>query len=224
MVRARALVWTSSGGSGTFDYLSVVERTDDGSVSERAGAPLGDRVHVRHAAIVDGHVVVDTVQAGPEDASCCPGQKMRRTFVLEGDAMKETTTADQGRLSLADLDGDWTLLELGRGQAVPAGVEISARFEGGLIAGKAGCNRYTGGIAAGETPGHMALAGPLAVTRMMCPPELMDWERRYLLALEGLRKFSFTAGRLVLTWADGEGVDALLFGPAMPPEEDEAGS
>ena len=207
------LVWTSSGGSGTFDYLSVVERMADGTVAERASAPLGDRVQVRRAEIVDGGIVLDVVQTGSDDARCCPGRKVRRTFVLEGDAMRETSTEDRGRLSLADLDGEWTLLELGRGVAVPDKVAISARFEGGLIAGLAGCNRYTGRVQAGAAPGDVTLAGPLATTRMMCPPGVMELEGRYLQALEGLRTFSFVAGRLVLTWTDGEGMDGLVFAP-----------
>ena len=211
------LVWTSSGGSGTFDYLAVVERADDGTVSERASAPLGDRVQVRRADIVGGAVVLDVVQAGPDDARCCPGQLMRRTFVLEGDAMKERSTGDRGRLSLADLDGEWTLLEMRPGGMLPDGVNISARFEAGEISGKAACNRYTGRVEAGDAPGDLSLAGPLAATRMMCPPEMMEWEDRYLQALQGLRKFSFTAGRLVLTGTDGVGLYSLEFAPNRTP-------
>ena len=213
------LVWTSSGGSGTFDYLAVVERAGDGTVSERASAPLGDRVQVRRADIAGGRVVLDVVQAGPDDARCCPSQKMRRTFVLEGDAMNETSSEDQGRVSLADLDGEWTLQELGRDVRVPDDVVISARFEGGQLSGTAGCNRYTGRVQAGDAPGDLSLAGPLAVTRMICPPELMEWEGRYLQALEGLRKFSFAAGRLVLAWTDGEGVNGLVFTPDLRSED-----
>lgn len=213
------LVWTSSGGSGTFDHLSVVERADDGTVSERASAPLGDRVQVRYADIVGSRVVLDTVQVGPDDARCCPGRKVRRTFVLEGGAMSETSMEEHGRLSLADLDGEWKLLELGRGVSVPEKLAIGARFEGGLIAGSAGCNRYTGRVQAGDAPGDLSLTGPLAVTRKMCPPEVMEWEGRYLQALEGLRKFSFVAGRLVLTWTDGEGANGLVFAPDLRTED-----
>lgn len=217
------LVWTSTGGSGTFDYLAVVERTADGTVAERASAALGDRVQVRDAQLAGRRVVLDVVQAGPDDARCCPGQKMRRIFVLEEDAMIEIPSEDRGRLSVADLDGDWKLLELGRGRPVPGDVQIGARFAGGRLSGKAACNRYTGRVEAGDAPGDLALAGPLAVTRMMCPPPLMEWERDYLQALEGLRKFSFTAGKLVLTWSTDDGVDSLRFEPVQSPDAPAAG-
>jgi len=210
------LLWTSTGGSGTFDYLAVVERRPDGTVAERASAELGDRVHIRDARIEDGQVVLDTVQAGPGDAMCCPGQLMRRAFALEGDVMTEVSTEDRGRLSLADLDGDWVLLELGR-ETLPENVRITARFDNGTLTGTAACNAYNGRVKAGDAPGDLALAGPLAVTRKMCPPPRMEWEQRYLRALAGLSKFSFTAGRLVLTaTGEEEGPQTLRFGTAKP--------
>jgi heat shock protein HslJ len=209
------VVWTATGGSGTFDYLVVLERQADGTVAERASAELGDRVQVRSAGIVDGRVVVDSVQAGPGDAMCCPGQRVRRTFILENDTMTETEPEDRGRLSVADLDGDFTLLEL-NGEALPQDVQITARFEGGQLSGTSACNRYTGRVEGGEAPGDLVVAGPLAVTRKMCPPSLMEWEQAYLRALQGLRKFSFSAGRLVLTWSDENRTGRMLFVAASP--------
>lgn len=208
---AVVLLWSSSGGSGTFDYLAVLDRDANGAVINRATAPLGDRVKVRAAAIEGGRVVVDAVQAGPDDAACCPGQKMRRTFVLEGDEMTEASTEDQGRLSLADLEGEWKLLRFGRDEALPADVEITLQFQDGAIAGKAACNRYTAGVAPGDMPGTLSLSGPMAMTRMMCPPPLMDWEQRYSAALEGLQQFSFVAGRLVLSWRGDDDAGTLTF-------------
>jgi heat shock protein HslJ len=208
------LIWTSTGGSGTYDYLSVLGRAADGGVSERASAPLGDRVQVRAARIADGRVVLDTVQAGPGDAACCPGQKVRRTFVLAGDFMTEYSTEDQGRLSQADLRGEWVLTHFAHDEAVPDGSEITLQVDGDRIAGQAACNRYSGALREGDAPGDATLTGPLAVTRMMCPPPLMESEQRYLQALQGLVKHSFLAGKLALTWTDGEGMGTLLFAPA----------
>jgi heat shock protein HslJ len=208
---AVVLLWSSSGGSGTFDYLAVLDRDAIGTVINRATAPLGDRVKVRAAAIEGGRVVVDAVQAGLDDAACCPGQKMRRTFVLEGEKMREASTEDQGRLSLADLEGEWKLLRFGPDEALPADVEITLEFADGAIAGKAACNRYTAGVVPGDMPGTLSLSGPMAMTRMMCPPPLMDWEQRYSAALEGLQQFSFVAGRLVLSWRGDDDAGTLTF-------------
>lgn len=208
---AVVLVWSSTGGSGTFDYLAILDRDADSAVINRATAPLGDRVKVRSAAIEDGRIVVDAVQAGPGDAACCPGQKMRRTFVLEGESMKETSTEDEGRLSLADLAGEWKLLRFNNDEAMLEGIEITLQFQDTTIAGKAACNRYTGSVAPGDSPGSLSLAGPMAMTRMMCPPPLMEWEQRYAAALEGLAQFTFVAGKLVLSWRADDESGTLVF-------------
>jgi heat shock protein HslJ len=217
------LIWTSTGGSGTYDYLFVLDRGADGAVSARAGAPLGDRVKLRAASIVEGRVVLDTVQAGPGDAACCPGQKIRRTFALADDAMTEYSTEDQGRLSLADVGGAWVLTHFAYDEKVPDGIEITLQVEGDRIAGTAACNRYSGALREGDTPGDLALTGPLAVTRMMCPPPLMESEQRYLQALQGLVQYSFMAGKLALTWRDGEATSMLLFAPAQPSDAADTG-
>lgn len=221
------LVWTSAGGSGTWDHLSVLDRAADGAVSERASAPLGDRVRLRAARLVDGRVELDTVQAGPADAACCPGQKMHRTFALAGDALTEISTEDQGRMSLADVQGDWVLTHFGYDERVPDGIEITLQVEDERIAGTAACNRYSGALKEGDAPGDVTLvgapAGVLAVTRMMCAPPLMDSELRYLQALQGLIQYSFLAGKLALTWRDREGMGALLFAPAQPSDAADTG-
>lgn len=205
------LIWTQTGGSGTFDYLAVLDHDGAAAVHNRATVPLGDRVKLRSAAISAGTVVLETVEAGPGDAACCPGQKLRRTFALKANAMNETATEDQGRLSLADIEGDWVLTRMGRDGAVPDGIEIILTFAGETIGGKSACNRYSGSVAMGDTPGSLYLAGPLAGTRMMCPGPQMEWEDRYLHALNHLSGFSFQATHLVLTWRDDGEMGSLRF-------------
>jgi heat shock protein HslJ len=205
------VLWSSGGGSGTFDYVAVLDRDADGAASNIAIAPLGDRVKIRSAAIDDGRIVFDVVQAGPDDAACCPGQKMRRTFALEGASMTETSTEDQGRLSLSDLEGVWQLFRFDQDEPVPEQVQITLLFQGTTIAGKAACNRFTGSVAEGDMPGELSLAGPLTMTRKMCPPPLMEWEQRFAAALEGLAQYSFVAGKLVLTWQRDEARGSMFF-------------
>lgn len=208
---AVVLLWSSSGGSGTFDYVAVLDRDANGAARNVAIAPLGDRVRVRSAVVEQGRIVIDVVQAGPGDAACCPGQKVRRTFVMEGESMTEIPAEDQGRMALADLSGEWRLVTFGSEQTLPPDVQITARFENGTIAGSAACNRYTGSVREGDMPGQLALSGPLAMTRMMCPPSLMDWEQRYAAALEGLVQYAFVAGRLVLSWRGDDDAGTLIF-------------
>lgn len=209
------LLWTSTGGSGTFDYLAVLGRAADGSAANRATAALGDRVRVRGARIADGHIILDLVQAGPGDAACCPGEKVRRTFALEGASLVEGGVEPQGRLSLADLSGEWQLTHFGPDEAVGEGIGITLRFDGdgagGRISGASGCNRYTGTVAAGDAPGALSVDPAIAVTRMACPEPQMAAEQRFLEALANVTGFSFLAGRLVLSWSGGDAGGSLRF-------------
>ena len=198
------LLWSSTGGSGTFDYLAVLGRDSDGSAETLATAALGDRVQVRSAEIIEGHIALEVLQPGPEDAACCPGQKVRRIFALEGGEVVEVSSEDQGRISASDLAGEWRLTHFGWDEEVPEGIEISLRFEGERIGGLAACNNYSGAVIGGESPGELFVGGPIALTRKMCPPALMDAEQRYLEMLQNIEKFSFTAGRLVLSWRSEE--------------------
>ena len=52
---AVVLLWTNSGGSGTFNYVAVAGRRGD-DVVNLGTAPLGDRVQVRAARVVEGTV------------------------------------------------------------------------------------------------------------------------------------------------------------------------
>lgn len=205
------LLWTSTGGSGTFDYLAVLDRAADGSVLNRATVGLGDRVRVRAAQIAEGRIVLDMVQAGPGDAACCPGEKVRRTFALEGASLVDRGVEPQGRLSPADLSGEWQLTHFGPGEAVGADIGITLTFDGERIGGSSGCNRYSGAVAAGDAPGTLSVPQPIASTRMACPEPQMAAEQRYLHALANVSSFSFLAGRLVLIWSDGKVGGSLRF-------------
>ena len=208
------LLWSSSGGSGTFDYLAVLGRDANGLAAALATAALGDRVKVRSADIVEGRIVLEVLQAGPEDAACCPGQMFKRIFALEGGAMNEVSSEDQGRFSVNDLAGNWRLTHFGRDEEVPQGIDINLRFEGDRIGGVAACNNYSGAVIEGESPGELYVAGPIALTRKMCPPPSMEAEQRYLGMLQNIERFSFVAGRLLLSWRSeepGGGSGVLLY-------------
>ena len=123
------LLWTNSGGSGTFDYIAVMGRDSSGEPVNLATAVLGDRVGIRAAWILNGRIIVDAIQAGPDDAACCPGQKIRRSFTLEDGALNEQETEDLGRQSIIDLAGvEWVLQRFNRDEEVPDEIEITRVF------------------------------------------------------------------------------------------------
>lgn len=74
----------------------------------------------------------------------------------------------------------------------------------GQIAGRAGCNRYTGSY---QLQGARFEVKGLATTRMICVPALMDQETRFLKALEAASTWRLQPdGSLLLTGPDGRKV------------------
>ena len=99
----------------------------------------------------------------------------------------------------------WRVEEVG-GHGVLDGVRSTVEFpEAGRVAGQAACNRYSGAIArSGE---RIDSIGPLATTRMMCPPAVMDQEQRVLEALGRARRLAREGAYLTLY---DEGGEALI--------------
>jgi heat shock protein HslJ len=208
---AAALVWESSGGSGTRLHLAVMGRRHE-EVENLATTLIGDRVQVRSGAIESGRITLDMVRAGPEDAACCPTQKALVTWALTEYGLTRTAEETTGIVSLADLGGvEWTLVEIGRDHALPEDVEISLVFENDRVSGSSGCNTYFAGVSA-PGPGNLAFNG-MGATRMACPEPVMDLERRYLQALAGASSYTFLAGRLAINCESDSRSTVLLFSP-----------
>ena len=210
---AVVLLAASEGGSGTFVHLAVVGRRGPGVVS-RATARVGDRVQVRSGSLDGDRVVLELLQAGPDDAACCPTEKARRTWRFEGADLAEVDTQTTGPISLLDLVGpEWVLVSIEPGEPLPASPQATLVVESERVQGHGGCNRYFAAVApSGARPTDLAL-GPIGATRMACPEPAMALESRYLSALGAVEGFGFAPGRLVLRWVRGEERGALLFEP-----------
>jgi len=207
---------SSSGGSGTFLHLAVVDRRN-GRVENVATVLLGNRVQVRGAKVGGGRLVVDLVQAGPEDAMCCPGELITRSFQLGAGGLEEpATAAPTGRLGLDTLEGvEWVLRRWAWDEQAAAEPEVTLRVEGDRISGSNGCNRYFAEATAGASPGDVTL-GPGGATKMFCPDPAGAVETRFMSQLHGVTKYGFMMGRLALTYeVDGEH-GTMLFDPRTP--------
>ncbi len=206
---AIVLLSESSGGSGTQLYLAVLGRSDD-EVVNLGTALVGDRIQVQAARVSDGNVELDVIQAGPDDAACCPSEKATRKWTLKKDDLKETGSDVTGRLSLADSVGpEWVLTHLTQTEEAPAEPEVTLVFEDTRVSGSGGCNRFFAQVQGGA-PGELTL-GPIGSTRRACPETDMDLEQRYFKLLGGAVKYGFLAGRLVLTVRDSSGLGTMIF-------------
>jgi len=206
---AVAMLSSSSGGSGEFVYLAVFG-VRDGALANLGTAPVGDRTRLQSMWLERGKVIMDVIEAGPDDAACCPTQVARKTFALEGGALKQLSSEVRGVLAMSMLAAnEWTLVEID-GQPVPAGIEPPLiHFETGKVRGFAGCNRFNASITESK-PGEIDI-GPGAATKMACPPPQMELEDKFLKQLDAVTGYTYLAGQLALTWHDGERSGMLLF-------------
>lgn len=214
MEEAVVMLWESSGGSGTYSYLAALGR-EGSEVVNIATAEIGDRVQLRDSRISGNRVELDVVQAGPEDAGCCPGEMATLAWTLDGGSLNPAESGvEPERLSVAALAGpEWVLDSLDRDEPAPDTPEVTVLFEENRIAGGSGCNRYMGTVTEGEMPGDLAV-GLLASTMMACPPEVMELEDRYRQQLEKVVKYGFLNRRLILTLKKEDGnVGAMSFTP-----------
>ena len=78
-------------------------------------------------------------------------------------------------------------------------VAPSATFEGGSVAGSTGCNAFTASYTA---DGDALELGPIASTRMACPPPADAVEREYVAALERVTAWRSENGELALLDSD----------------------
>lgn len=83
---------------------------------------------------------------------------------------------------------------------------VTLIFGDGRIAGRAGCNQYTGaaGLTA-LTPAHGTLTpGAIASTRMLCPDPAMEVETAVLAALGRATAWRITPDGTLELWADDQ--------------------
>ena len=77
----------------------------------------------------------------------------------------------------------------------------------GIVGGSSGCNRFTGAY---DQKGDELTMGPLASTRMACPPELMEREQQFLTMLGNVRYAEADDRKLTLKDGNGEVLAELV--------------
>lgn len=132
-------------------------------------------------------------------------------FAVAGDTL--TLTSDTGstlvftRIPKPVLDGtSWTVTGFNNGrQAVVSPLPdtvLTLSFRDGRVSGDAGCNTFVGTY---TLDGDRLAVGRLATTRKACPGKgVMEQERQYVAALEGVTAWTIDRGLLDLHRGDGE--------------------
>ena len=210
---AVVLLGENSGGSGQHIYLAVVER-QGGTLRNVATQLLGDRIQLREARIDAGRIFLDLVQAGKEDAACCPGELITRGWELRPEGLIELAVPGKpDRLSMEAIAGtEWVLRAWDIDEPALEEPEVTLLFQDGRFSGRSGCNRYFAAVKPGEMPGDLYV-GPAGSTRMACPEPAMKVETRFLEQLGQVEKFGFMVGQLMLSYQKENSRGVMLFDP-----------
>lgn len=84
---------------------------------------------------------------------------------------------------------------------VAENVVITMELGQGRISGKSACNRYTGPYALNVEARSLKITGPVAGTRMACPPELMQVETAFNAVLPNITAYRVEDGPVLTIFA-----------------------
>lgn len=205
------------GGTGQLLHLAVVARKK-GKIENVATTLIGDRVRIRDVRIDQSRILVDVVQAGPQDPMCCPGEVTTREWIFEpgGKLNPVVVAAKPGRLTLETIGNtEWVLRSWDLKESAPKQPTVTLIFRDGRFTGSSGCNNYFAPAKEGNIAGDVEV-GPAGTTRKSCPDKEMAVERRFLDQMGRVKKFSFLMTQLALSW-EKQGVwKTMLFDKRQP--------
>ncbi len=98
------------------------------------------------------------------------------------------------------ISGLWTLVELAGVGTPDGGAYIELREDEHRVSGSGGCNRLVGTFELGDTTLRF---GPLATTRMVCAPDVMEREDVFLRVLAETSRYELAGTTLALLDEDG---------------------
>ncbi len=112
-----------------------------------------------------------------------------------------------------DLDAtSWILISWGEPTAPSTplnNTRITAKFTSNTISGSASCNQY---IANYQTQESKLIINIAAISRKLCPEDIMNQERRYLAALEGAQSYNINdKGQLQISYMIEKTSGLLVF-------------
>lgn len=103
-------------------------------------------------------------------------------------------------------DVSWLAEDINRGGVIDfAQTTLMIRHDG-VVSGSGGCNRI---MSKAVFRGRKLTFKPVAVTRKLCPPALMDQEQKFIAALGRTRSFQVVSGKLMLRDASGKTIARL---------------
>jgi heat shock protein HslJ len=125
--------------------------------------------------------------------------------LLLGSASQGDETETEGAVD-DGIEGVWLVEDIEQAGVVDRLRSTLAIDADSRAFGNGGCNRFTG---TARIDGAAVSFGPLASTRRMCPPAIMDQEQRFMAALGRVKRWS-REGDLLRLYGDEADTEPLL--------------
>ena len=191
---AALVIVTDPGGSGVFfDLYLVQQRENRWRVVDRAR--LGDRIRVNTIEVERGLVELDLTVHGPRDGTCCPTERSRVYYALQGERLVKVSAPAQNIPS--PIEGPvWTWQYVARvngTRTMPAepGHYTLRLGPNGQLNVRADCNQAGGRY---RLEGSRLTLSVTHSTMAACPPESLD--RQFLAELAAVIAWRLEDSRL----------------------------
>ncbi len=189
---AAVLLAENSGGSGTFIYVAAVLNRN-GNPQDLATQLLGDRVQVNSLSIEDGEIVLYMITHGPDDAMCCPTQRVVQTYELRDDELVQTSEEVSSAAAGSEIVGVlWKWVKFLGSDDTTVVVDDPDKYTlellpDGQLRIQADCNSASGTYTLDGAGGLTLELGPTTLAE--CEPgslydeylEMLGWVRTYVL-------------------------------------------
>lgn len=198
---AALVIVTDPGGSGVFFDLYLVQRRENlWSVVDRAR--LGDRIRVNTIRIERGLVELDLTAHGSGDRTCCPTERRRVRYALQGERLVKADAPEESTPS--PIEGPvWTWqyaarVDGSRTTPTEPGLYTLSFGPNGQLRIRADCNQAGGRY---QLDGARLALSVTHSTMAACPPESLD--RQFLADVAAVTAWSVEDGRLRMNLLNG---------------------
>jgi heat shock protein HslJ len=198
---AALVIVTDPGGSGVFFDLYLVRQQENRwSVVDRAR--LGDRIRVNTIEIEHGLVALDLTTHGPSDRTCCPTERRRIRYALQGERLVKLDAPPENTPS--PIEGPvWAWQYTQRVDGTRTTPNESGHYTlrlgpDGQLNVLADCNRAGGRY---QLDGTRLTVPVTHSTMAACPPESLD--RQFLADIATVMEWHVEGNRLRLNLTGG---------------------
>jgi heat shock protein HslJ len=216
---AAVILISSGGGSGTFYHLALMADAS-GQAVNNATVFLGDRIVVHSLGFEEGKIVVELTRQGPEDAMCCPTQRMLEVYAYENGELGMVSSVELAQDSLTGVVWQWEEFQSSDETVVkpenPEAYTVEFLPDGKLNI-QADCNRVMGTY---TIDGSSLAIEALAMTKVACPPGSLSNE--FVSYLNDVVSFTFQDGDLYLALKMDAGIMKFT-APASPASQSLSG-